>query len=39
LYKDKTVAKAVGIEDISLLISHRWLDEWNESRYDDLFPK
>jgi transposase len=39
LHDKKTVEEAVALMKISLSTSHRWLDEWNEGGYENLYPK
>ena len=39
LYNGKTVDEAVELMEISLSTGHRWLDEWNEGGYENLYPK
>ncbi|MDR3063466.1 MAG: helix-turn-helix domain-containing protein [Methanobrevibacter sp.] len=39
LYSGKTVDEAVKLMEISLSTGHRWLDEWNEGEYENLYPK
>ncbi|WP_169805350.1 helix-turn-helix domain-containing protein, partial [Methanobrevibacter cuticularis] len=39
LYNGKSVDEAVELMEISLSTGHRWLDEWNEGGYENLYPK
>jgi len=39
LYNGKTVDEAVELMEISLSTGHRWLDEWNDGGYENLYPK
>jgi transposase len=39
LYNNKTVEEANELMEVSLSTGHRWLDEWNDGRYEGLQPK
>ena len=39
LYDGKTVEEAAKLMVISFSTGHRWLDEWNEGGYENLYPK
>ncbi|KZX14858.1 helix-turn-helix domain-containing protein [Methanobrevibacter curvatus] len=39
LYNGKTVDETVKLMGIALSTGHRWLDEWNEGGYENLYPK
>ncbi|WP_169805793.1 helix-turn-helix domain-containing protein [Methanobrevibacter curvatus] len=39
MYNGKTVDEAVELMEIALSTGHRWLDEWNEGGYENLYPK
>lgn len=39
LYNGKTVEEAVELMEVVLSTGHRWLDEWNDGGYENLYPK
>jgi transposase len=39
LYNKKSIDEAVELSVVSLSTGHRWLDEWNEGGYENLYPK
>jgi transposase len=39
LYNGKTVDEAVNLMEIGLSTGHRWVDEWNDGGYENLYPK
>ncbi|WP_169805792.1 helix-turn-helix domain-containing protein [Methanobrevibacter curvatus] len=39
MYNGKTVDENVELMEIALSTEHRWLDEWNEDGYENLYPK
>jgi transposase len=39
LYNEKTVDETSKLMGVNLSTGHRWLDEWNERGYENLYPK